>query len=557
MNRGLKIAAIVIAVIVVIIIVVPFFIDANTFKPKLEAELTSALGRPVTVGNLSLSLWSGSVGADNIAIADDPAFSKNPFVQAKSLKVGVEMIPLIFHKTLNVTELTLNQPEISLVKSEDGQKWNFSSIGTQKAGAAQQTNAAPEPMKAQPESKAAPAESKPSPAEKPAENANEAPTTSSPNLTVAKLNINDGRMTVSQVGSPSSPRVYSNVNVEVKNFAFTNSFPFSMTANLPGGGSLDLNGNAGPINSTDAALTPLNAKLAVQKMNLAQSGFIDPAAGIAGIADENSTVNSDGHEAKLNGTLHATKLQVVKNGAPAGEPVDVTFSTVYNLLNQNGTLTEGNIAMGKAVAHLTGTYDLRPKVTTVDLKLNGQAMPVDDLEAMLPAVGVKLPPGATLKNGDLNVNLASTGPVNALVTTGSVKMQNAALGNFDLGSKLSAVSALAGKQSGSVTQIKNLSSDVKMSPAGTQANNINLDVPSLGVMTGDGTVSPSDQLAFNMKATVGGMGIPFAVEGTTSDPKFVPNMKGMASGMLKGVMNGKNPAGQKNPMNGLKGLIPK
>src|ERR1700720_3773137 len=129
MKRFLKIVAIVIAVLVVIAIAIPFFIDANTFRPKLEAELTDALGREVKVGNLSLSLLSGGVTADNISIADDPQFSKAPFVQAKSLKVGVELIPLIFSKTLNVTDLTLNQPEISLVKADKSDKWNYSSLG--------------------------------------------------------------------------------------------------------------------------------------------------------------------------------------------------------------------------------------------------------------------------------------------------------------------------------------------------------------------------------------------------------------------------------------------
>jgi AsmA protein len=543
MKRGLKIGSIVIAVIVVIVIAVPFFIDANTFRPKLEAELTTALGRKVTVGNLSLSLWTGSVGADNIAIADDPAFSKSPFVQAKSLKVGVEMIPLIFHKTLNVTELTLNQPEISLVKSENGERWNFSSIGAQSAASSQQTNAAPDHMQAQPESKAVPAENTPS--------------SSNPNLTVGKLDVDNGRVTISQVGSPSGPHVYSNVDIDVKNFAFTNSFPFSVTGNLPGGGNLDLKGNAGPVNATDASLTPVDANLSVKNMNLAQSGFIDPASGIAGIADLDGTVASDGHEAKLNATLRASKLQVAKNGAPAGRDVEVSFATVYDLAKQTGTLPHSNIAMGKAVAHLTGTYDLHPKVTTVDLKLVGNDMPVDELEAMLPAFGVKLPPGATLKNGNLNIDLASTGPVDKLVTTGSVKMENASLGNFDLGSRLSAISALAGKTTGSITQIKNLSSDVRVAPEGTQAKNINLDLPSIGIMTGDGTVSPANQLAFTMKATVAGLTVPFAVEGTTSDPKFVPNIKGMASGLLKGFVNGKNPAGQQNPVNTLKGLFKK
>ena len=95
-----------------------------------------------------------------------------------------------------------------------------------------------------------------------------------------------------------------------------------MSANTPSGGTMKLSGTAGPINPTDAALTPLNAKIAVQKMNLAASGFIDPAAGIAGIADLDGTVASDGHEAKVNGTLKATNLQVVKKGAPAGRPVE-------------------------------------------------------------------------------------------------------------------------------------------------------------------------------------------------------------------------------------------
>src|SRR5258708_27834405 len=125
MKTILKIVAVVIGVLLLIVIALPFLIDANTFRPKLEAELTTALGRQVKVGDLSLSLFSGGVKADNISIADDSQFSKSPFVQAKSLSVGVELIPLIFSKTLNVTELTLNQPHIHLVNSKNAEYWNF------------------------------------------------------------------------------------------------------------------------------------------------------------------------------------------------------------------------------------------------------------------------------------------------------------------------------------------------------------------------------------------------------------------------------------------------
>lgn len=543
MKRFLKIVAIVIAVLVVILIAIPFFIDANTFRPKLEAELTDALGREVKVGNISLSLLSGGVTADNISIADDPQFSKAAFVQAKSLKVGVEMIPLIFSRTLNITQLTLDQPQIDLVKSENGEKWNFSSLGGKNPSAPAHTT-----------EKAAPK----TPSQPPTQGGTGG---GNPNLSVAKLNVNNGKLTVSQVASAEPQRVYDKVNIEVKNFSFTSSFPVTMSANTPSGGTMKLSGTAGPIDSADAALTPLNAKISVQKMNLAASGFIDPAAGIAGIADLDGTIGSDGHEAKIGGTLKATNLQVVKKGAPAGRPVDVKFAIDHNLVHETGVIRQCDISMGQAVAHLTGTYDAHGKVTVVNLKLVGDKMPVDDLEAMLPAVGVVLPPKATLKGGDLIVNVVSSGPVDKLVSTGSVKMENTQLANFNLGEKMgAAISALSGKNTGNDTTIQNFSSDVKMSPAGTEANNVNLTVPAIGVLTGAGTVSPSNELAFKMKADVQGTGIPFGITGTASNPKFTPDVKGIATGLLEGYLNNQgkgNNQQQQNPINNVIGLFGK
>jgi len=288
-------------------------------------------------------------------------------------------------------------------------------------------------------------------------------------------------------------------------------------------------------------------------MNLAASGFIDPAAGIAGIADFDGTLTSDGREAKTSGKLTATNLQASQKGSPASKPVEVNYTVAHDLVKQTGAVPTCDIAMGKAVAHLTGTYDAHGKVTAVDLKLNGPNMPVDDLEAMLPAIGVVLPPKATLKGGTLNTTMAMSGPVDKLVITGTVKMENSTLANFDLGSKLSAISALGGKKTGNDTTIQNFSSDVRVAPEGTKADNINLNVPSIGVVTGAGTVSPANELAFKMNAAVGGLGVPFTVAGTTADPKFAPDVKGMASGLLKGL-GGK---GNANPVNNLGSMFKK
>src|SRR6202023_3121282 len=97
----------------------------------------------------------------------------------------------------------------------------------------------------------------------------------SQNLSVAKLNINNGRLTVSRAGSKEKPRVYDKVNIQLSDFSFTNSFPFSVTARLPGDGTLKIDGKAGPINSEDAAKTPLEAKVNVKKINLAEPGSTD------------------------------------------------------------------------------------------------------------------------------------------------------------------------------------------------------------------------------------------------------------------------------------------
>jgi len=568
MKRFLKIVAIIIAILIIVVIALPFVIDANVFRPRLESELTDALGRQVKVGNLSLAIWSGSVAADNISIADDPKFSNNPFVQAKSLKVGVELVPLIFSKTLNVTNLTLNQPEISLVKSEDGQTWNFSSLGNKSSSGsapAGETSSNTAAEKKASGSAGAPksSPSKPSPAKSPSTETSPASSGSSnPNLSVKKLNVNDGRVTVSRADSTEKQRVYDKVNIQVTDFSFATAFPFEMQSNLPSGGSMKLSGGAGPIDATDAARTPLHAKISIQKMNLATSGFIDPAAGIGGIADLDGNVVSDGRQAKAGGTITATNLKVSQKGSPAGRPVDVKFAVVDNLVKETGDITQCDISMGKAVAHLTGTFDTHGKVTVVNLKLNGPSMPVDDLEAMLPALGVTLPPKATLKGGTLTVTADSAGPVDKLVTTGNVKLQNTQLANFNLGEKLAAVSALAGKTTGNDTSIQNFSADVKNAPQGTQANNINLTVPAIGVLTGDGTVSPANQLAFKMKAAVGGMGIPFGVTGTASDPKFTPDVKGIAGGLLQNALSGNVPGSQngqqqQNPINSVMGLFKK
>ncbi len=465
MKRALKIIGIIVVVILLAVIALPFLINVNSFRPKLETELSTALGRQVKVGNLSLSILSGSVSAEDLSISDDPGFSKDPFIRAKSLKVGVEVMPLIFSKTLHVTDITLDRPEISLLRDASG-KWNFSSLGNS-------SEAAKKPAATESSS-------------------------STPNLSVSKLDVKDGRLSVNRANSSIKPHVYDNVDISVRDFSLTSQFPFTITANLPAGGSAKLDGKAGPINSTDVSASPLEAQVNIKGLDLTASGFVDPSTGIAGIADFDGTLNSDGKLAKTSGTLKADKLKLAVKGTPATRPVEVKYATDYDLIKQGGTLTQGDVTLGKALAKLTGTYQSQGESTVLNMKLSADAMPVDDLQVMLPALGVILPSGSKLQGGTLSVNVGIVGPVDKLVITGPIRLAQTKLAGFNLASKMSAISALSGAQTGSDTSIQNLSTDARVAPEGVHTQNINLTIPALGTVTGDGTISPGGALNYKI-----------------------------------------------------------
>ncbi len=534
-NKILKIVGIVVAALIVIAIAIPFFVNVNNYRPQIESSLSSTFGRPVKVGNLSLSILTGSVEADQMSVADDPKFSSSPFIQAKTLKVGVELLPLIFSKNLDVTHLKIDQPQINLLRDRDG-IWNFSSLG----------NHAGEPASAQKTSSGGAANS---------------------NISVDKLDVTDGTVTLGSTTGKRKPITYNKVDVTVRNFSFTSSFPVTASIELPGGGSVKIDGTAGPINSTDTSLTPMQAKVTMRKLDLSQSALVDPSLGTAGSADFDGSVTSDGNIAKANGTLKATSLKIVPKGSPATVPVQVVFSVEHDLKQVSGKVVQGDVTIGKALAKLTGTYDMHGETTSIHTKLTGQGMPVDDLEGILPAVGVALPPGSKLEGGTVSLELDSNGPLDKLVSTGWVKMSNSELAGFNLGSKLSALSSLTGKQvgTGDNTKIENLSSDVRNSPDGTRLDKIDVVIPSLGTVTGAGTISPSNALDFKMIANLSGIGaglsktlgagsggIPVDVGGTMSNPTFMPDMKGVVSGKVKGLVNGGKSLG-----GGLGGLLKK
>ena len=570
MSRTLRYVLIGIGVLIVLLIVVPFFIPVNQFKPTIEEKASAALGRKVQLGNLSLSLLHGALTAQDLSVGDDPKFSPSPFLTAKSVSVGVEIMPLIFSKQLNVTDIIIDEPQVTLLKNANG-VWNYSTIGASASGS--------------------------TPEAKPAATATPASSSSTSDISVKELELKDGKIVVGTTASQQRT-TYDHLNVKASDFSMNSKFPISVSADLPGGGSLKLDGNVGPMDKTDSTLTPVDAKLHVTSLNLATTGILDPSLGLGGIADVDTTLANEGGFAQTNGTVKLSKALFVQGGSPAGVPLDVAYSTKYDLRKNSGVVNPSTIKIGSATAHLSGTYASRGEATDVDFKVNGENMPAKDLEAFLPAIGVHLPKGASLSAGTMSTNLNIKGPTNKLVTDGTIGLYSAKLSGFDLGSKMSAVSALTGLKTGKDLDIEKLTTNVHMAPNGLRAENFIAVVPSVGNLTGAGTLDAKNNLDFKMAATLtggaigamgsaggevgslagalggskgsgckGGTTIPFQIEGTASDPKFVPDVGGVAANMMKsqlgcagGSLANVGKAGSQSPsdaINSLSGLLGK
>jgi AsmA protein len=732
----------VVALVLLVAVCLPLFLNADSFRARIESTLTKSLGRKVTIGKLDLSVWSGGLVATNSTVADDPAFSTQPFIQADSVKIGVDILPLILSKQVRIRGFSLQSPKVQLLRAANG-TWNYSTIGktaptaqdadtkqafpdltvghvtvengqftvgTQPApGAAAGAparvydqvnleakdfgfkNAFPFTVSAhvpgdgtvdlkgnagpinQQDASATPfsgnlemkhidplaagfvdasdgvtgligdmvldaswngqqmhvtkllvdspqitlvRSNTPKPPAPPAAGANPEGTTMLENLSVDDAQIKNGSVTLKTAGQPGAA-VYQQLNAQITNLTPKTSSPFNVSGQLPGGGSVSANGKVGPFNQANNAATPLDAQVTLKHVELGSAGFLPPDAGIGGTADLQAQVQSNGQTLNAKGSTQIAGIKLAKDGQPSAKPVQLQFTIAQNEQAMTGEVQQAIFTVGRAIINMAGTYQTSGPTTAINLKVNGNGVPIDDLVAFLPSAGVRLPQGSQLKGGTLTTALTVSGSSASPVISGPVRLDNTQLAGFDLGSKLKTLSQLTGGQLGSATgsgtNIRSLSMNIREAGGAIQTDNIALDVTGVGTATGAGSVSAAGALNYNvvLKLTglvagssggkapaagaaggnaallgslagmipggaggaagglgsIGGLasaalknGIPVAIGGTTSSPTFAPNLHGLAAGVgagaVQGLPKGKQNGTQSNPLgNALGGLL--
>lgn len=517
--------AVVVVVAVVGLAIVLLRVDVEQFRPQIESSLSQTLGRPVQVGKMALSLQRLAFTADDIRIGDDPAFAKEPFITADRLAVQVALWPLLTQRELQVKQLLLQQPSIHLIQSRKG-RWNVESLGD-----ALTASAAAPPSSAAPQS-----------------------------VRIDALRVEGGRLTLRF--DDGSERQLTDLSLAANGLAADRAFAVKIEANSPNGAKARIDGTIGPLAAGNMLLTPFSARLDLDGFDLT-SGM--PGGGLAGALDYRGDLATRDGAITLTGKATVNRLRLYPDAAVAPAAVTFDHQATYDLKSRRGELGRGAFAIGASALAIGGRFDNRKAQMTLDLGIEGNALPVDDIQGLLPMLGMVLPEDSRLEGGTLKLSLHAQGKLDALTIAGPMRLEHSRLKGFSLGSKVSGVMALAGLRIPDDTVIESAAADVTLDAGGVTMRNIVAVITDLGRVTGEGSVNAQTQLDFRLRiqpdaalasgsSVAGGSvasalqgaigksnrdGIGLTVGGTAQQPQFKADTRALAGAVLSGLVAGK------------------
>ena len=108
--------------LVVVIGVLAAVWDWDWFRPLIEREASTALGRPVTLQHFGLRLGRQTVAvAEGVRVANPDGFAQDtPLATAERLTVTIDTLALLLHRAVVVPDVLIEKPRIAATQVEDG-----------------------------------------------------------------------------------------------------------------------------------------------------------------------------------------------------------------------------------------------------------------------------------------------------------------------------------------------------------------------------------------------------------------------------------------------------
>lgn len=209
-------------------------------QARLLERLSDSLGRKVEVSTTKVSLgWGLMANMTDLKIADDPAVSDRPFIEASNAYFKVELLPLLSHH-LRVTEITLERPEVHIIRNEQGE-FNVSTLG-KKRGEHEATSE---------HRRAGEIEAAPITSEHGNERAEER-RRGTRAIYVQSLAIEGGVITYEERGPNAGVTTIRDVDLAVKDFSLARAFDVSLKLPiLSDKANVDIAGTIGPVAHED------------------------------------------------------------------------------------------------------------------------------------------------------------------------------------------------------------------------------------------------------------------------------------------------------------------
>lgn len=105
------------------------FLPLSPLKAEAELSLSRMLGRTVTVNSVKLSILTGPhLTVFGMTAEESPAFGSGAFLQAKEVRADIDVIEYLRNRNLAINALSLESPEINLIKNEHG-VWSWTTLG--------------------------------------------------------------------------------------------------------------------------------------------------------------------------------------------------------------------------------------------------------------------------------------------------------------------------------------------------------------------------------------------------------------------------------------------
>lgn len=121
LRLGLGLAAIAIMLATVI---VPPLVSISSYKSRITALMSAALGRPVRLSSVELRLFPapGFVLTD-LTVQEDPAYGAEPVLHANTVRASIRMLSL-WRGRLEISSISVDEASLNVVRTAEGQ-WNL------------------------------------------------------------------------------------------------------------------------------------------------------------------------------------------------------------------------------------------------------------------------------------------------------------------------------------------------------------------------------------------------------------------------------------------------